>query len=71
LVTIFPWREDDTSARIAAAGAWPRRNSHPARLSEAARKRAKVKAAVASAAVVNTTMIRAADAAESPKLTAL
>lgn len=41
------------------------------RVSETARKRARVKAAVASAAVVNTTMIRDADAAASPKLTAL
>src|ERR1039458_5511232 len=37
------------------------------RVSETGRKRARVKAAVASAAVVNTTMIRAAHAAESPK----
>lgn len=39
------------------------------RVSETARNRARVKAAVASAAVMSTTMIRAADAAESPKLT--
>jgi hypothetical protein len=37
------------------------------RVSETGRKRARVKAAVASAAVVNNTMIRAAHAAESPK----